>query len=397
MFTQKDRLFTTAVLIVMAAGVCSAQSITSAHSGTVHYFQGDVSIDGVQLESKAGRFAEIKEQSILRTALGRAEVLLTPGVFLRVGENSEIKMLDNRLANTRVEMLSGIAMIEADDPQMSVKDSPVTLIYKDYEIQMVKHGLVEVSSGSAQVKVYKGEALVTAANAAGNNHVVVKDGHVLDFTQSMAVTKFDDKNADDLYVWSRDRSQALSTANMSSARTLNPSGAGYGFAGAGAGGWNGGWYYNPSFGMFTYVPVAGTLWNPWGYGFFSPLSIYDYYAPVAYWYGGGNALGRPINGFLGGSKNNPAPISRLTGGATPPALGSPIRNGRTVPGAGFSAPGGSIDAGAAPALGPSRGSLGGGAAAGGGMAGGGIGGAGTAHAAGPAMGSRAGGSGTRGR
>jgi len=35
-----------AVLIAVTAAVCSAQSIVSARSGTLHYFEGDVSIDG---------------------------------------------------------------------------------------------------------------------------------------------------------------------------------------------------------------------------------------------------------------------------------------------------------------------------------------------------------------
>ncbi len=48
---------------------------------------------------------------MLRTGQGRAEVLLTPGVFLRVGENSAIRMLDNRLLSTRVEIVSGNAIV----------------------------------------------------------------------------------------------------------------------------------------------------------------------------------------------------------------------------------------------------------------------------------------------
>ena len=144
--------------MAMTAAVCSAQSVTSAHSGTLHYFEGDVSIDGTP-RSVEGRQV-LGNQGTGRAAhrQGRAEVLLTPGVFLRVGENSAIKMLDNRLVSTRVEILSGNVIVESDDPQMSIKDSPGSLLYKEYEIRMVKHGLVEISSDPAQMKVYKGEA-----------------------------------------------------------------------------------------------------------------------------------------------------------------------------------------------------------------------------------------------
>ena len=128
---HKGRISSAVILMAMTAVVCSAQSVTSAHSGTLHYFEGDVSIDGTPVQSKAGRFSEIEEQSVLRTARGRAEVLLTPGVFLRVGESSALKMLDNRLLSTRLEILSGTVIVESDDPQMSIKDSPVALIHQD--------------------------------------------------------------------------------------------------------------------------------------------------------------------------------------------------------------------------------------------------------------------------
>src|SRR3984885_15118989 len=196
-----SRIASTVVLIAMTAAAGSAQSVTSAHSGTLHYFDGDVSIDGTPVLSEAGRFSEIKEQSVLRTAQGRAEVLLTPGVFLRVGENSAIKMLDNRLVSTRVEILSGTVIVESDDPQMSIKDSRVALIYGDYEIRLVKHGLVEISSDPAQMKVYQGEALVSAAN----DRATVREGRLLPISAALLTEKFNDKVGD-----------GLSAVNMSS-------------------------------------------------------------------------------------------------------------------------------------------------------------------------------------
>src|SRR6202042_3824676 len=95
------------VLMAATAALCSAQSVISAHSGTLHYFEGNVSVNSTPVQLQAGRFSEIKEQRVRRPAQGRAEVLLTPGVLLRIGENSAIKMIDNSLVSTRVEILSG--------------------------------------------------------------------------------------------------------------------------------------------------------------------------------------------------------------------------------------------------------------------------------------------------
>jgi hypothetical protein len=372
MYTQL-RCSSIAILMAAAATLCPAQSVTSARSGTLHYFEGDVSVDGTQLHSKTSKFPEIKEQSVLRTGKGRAEVLLTPGVFLRVAEDSAIRMLDTRLSSTRVDILSGSVMVESDDPQVSVKNSPVTLVYKDYEVRMVKHGLVEISSDPAQMKVFQGEAEVTVAD----NRAVVKDGRMLSFTPALTSEKFNAKVGDDLYLWARQRSESLSAANMSSARSIN---TGSGFS-SGSSGWNGGWYFNPYFDMFTFVPAGGTYWSPFGFGYFSPATILGYYAPSSYWYGGAGArgtgpIGQPLHS-LGSATRLSAPLSQVqNAGANPSLLGSPARGGNAdVFGAG--AAGGGFSAGN-PAM-SGAGARGGGvptsfsapaAAAGGGAAGG---------------------------
>jgi hypothetical protein len=336
-----------AAMSVMGA-VCYAQSVTSAHSGTLHYSEGEVSIDGTPVQSKVGKFPEVKEQGVLSTALGRAEVLLTPGVFLRLGENSSIKMLDTRLVSTRVDILSGNVILESDDPQMDLKDSPVVVLYKGYEIRIQKHGLLELNSDPGQLKVFKGEALVELAAGSGvNNRAVVKEGKMLPFSAALLTEKFDDKVGDDLYLWARDRSQVMSAANMSSARSLSSSigsgyATGYGMLSPGMGAWTGGWYFNQFMDMYTFVPLNGTLVSPFGYGFFSPATIYGYYSPSTYWYGGGgpvgaSAGGRPVLSGIGSSNGKPAPIGQLlssnVGRLT--ASGSPMRGGAAVGGQAF--------------------------------------------------------------
>ena len=95
-----------------------------------------------------------------------------------MGENSSVRMIDNRLVSTRVDILSGNVILESDDPQMDVKDSPVVLLYKDYEIRMVKHGLAEINSDPGQLKVFKGEVIadVTLAERASDAQLTaIKD------------------------------------------------------------------------------------------------------------------------------------------------------------------------------------------------------------------------------
>jgi hypothetical protein len=338
------QVLTSAALIVFTAALCNAQNVVSAHSGTVHYFEGDVSVDGVKLAPQVARFTELKEQSVLNTGLGRAEILLTPGVLLRVGENSSIRMLDNRLLSTRVEFLSGIAMVESDDPGLSVKDPAVTIVYKDFEAQPLRFGLFEVTSEPGQVRVFKGEAKVTG----NGTSLTVKDGNLVNLSTTMAMAKFDAKQGDDLYLWSRDRSAYLAAGNMASARALSVSGFNSGYGYSGAPGWNpnlysgfsGGWYYNQNLNMYSYMPFAGTVYGPFGYGFYNPVTVYYAYAPSYFWAGSGgsptgNTTGVPLASLpvLGtASGTHPQPLPRLNVSASlRPSLASPARG--TEPGA----------------------------------------------------------------
>src|SRR5947207_6379638 len=88
-----------------------AQSVISAHSGVIHYTEGKILVDDKALQAKPNEFAELKANSVLHTEDGRAEILLTPGVFLRIGEQRAVKMLSNTLSDTRVEEGSGVAAV----------------------------------------------------------------------------------------------------------------------------------------------------------------------------------------------------------------------------------------------------------------------------------------------
>ena len=83
-------------------------------------------------------------------------------------------MLDNRLVSTRVELLSGTAMVEAMDAGSTVKDPPVTIVYNDFQAQpLFITACFEVNSLPGQIRVFKGEAKVLGASST----VTVKEGN----------------------------------------------------------------------------------------------------------------------------------------------------------------------------------------------------------------------------
>jgi hypothetical protein len=314
--------------LAVSASLCLAQNITASHSGTVNYFQGDVSIDGLQLVSHGARFSTLKRQSVLKTGEGRAELLLTPGVILRVGANSSVRMLDSDLMHTQVQLVSGTAMVEATESGTDVKDPPVTIIYNNFQSQPVKHGIYEISSEPAQVRVFEGEARVSVGNS--DDWTKVKDGHQVALTAEMASTKFDYKIGDDLYLWSRDRSGYLAAANFSSARVLSARDRiynGYDSMGWNAAMWNGfsgGWYYNSFLNMYSYMPFGGSVMTPFGYGVFNPVTIGYIDTPTYYWSGSGGARTGTTSGVPLTSAPRTALLGRRTGANAPqlPRLGT---------------------------------------------------------------------------
>src|SRR4026207_928012 len=93
------------VAVLLASFPVSAQPVISAKSGMVNYIEGRVYLADKPLELQPAHSPEVKGNSVRRTGEGRAEVLLTPGVVLRMGENTSFKMLTNRLIDTRLELL----------------------------------------------------------------------------------------------------------------------------------------------------------------------------------------------------------------------------------------------------------------------------------------------------
>jgi len=89
-----------------------AQYVVSTRAGTIHYITGQVSVDGQPLKLTSLKFPLLKEGQVLRTGKGRAEVLLGPGVFLRLGEHGALRMLDTRLENAEVEVQEGTSLVE---------------------------------------------------------------------------------------------------------------------------------------------------------------------------------------------------------------------------------------------------------------------------------------------
>ena len=253
--------FATVATLALAAVPAFAQPIISAKSGVVAGIEGKVLIDNQEIQSSATHFPEVKEGSVLSTTDGRAELMLPPGFMLRMGENGAVKMLTNRLVDTRVELQSGSAVVEVDQTK---EDYSVGVALMNEVVTLSKVGVYRFDSSPAQLRVFHGTAIVQV----GDHSVMVGTGRMLALTGDTTTTeRFDVAQTDALDNWSRRRAEAMAVANVSGAQYAHQSYAQQG---------GNSWMYNPYFDMYTYVPMMGTMCNPfYGLCYYSPMMAYN--------------------------------------------------------------------------------------------------------------------------
>ena len=254
--TYKNLSFSVAVGCLLAS-FASGQDVISAKSGLIHYIEGDVFLADKAVVQKFGEYPELKTGQHLRTESGRAEVLLTPGVFLRMSENSEIAMTKNALTDTQIDIVKGSVLLEAGEV---LKEQGIELTVQGSVLDVRKRGVFRIDAGTPpRVRAFDGEITLVDAG----RPVTVKEGRQLLLTSVPVVEKFSKDDTDSFYRWAGRRSGYLSLANVSAARRMYDN---YGP------GWTvGGWYFNPYFGMYTYFPARGRYTNAWNHSYYAPV------------------------------------------------------------------------------------------------------------------------------
>jgi len=205
------------LLVSFASVHLAAQAVVSTHSGTINYSEGAAFLDNSPVSQQVGTFSAIPEGSTLRTEKGRAEVLLTPGVFLRIDENSAIRILSNALTKTRVEFLQGAAILDSND---APSDNPCVLVYKAYELRFARPGVYRLSSEPEVFQTYTGEAVIQAPGAPPTT---IDESNQFFFTIGMAVKKNGDGMVEDFSEWARNRAETITSENrIASQSTADP-------------------------------------------------------------------------------------------------------------------------------------------------------------------------------
>jgi hypothetical protein len=304
-----------AALIVCTASVSFTQNrekyVISVKAGGVNSTSGDVKLLSPSTEQERFLTAQddLNQGDTVRTgADGRVEVLLNPGTYMRMAENSEFKFEDTSLENLRLRLVKGCAIVEAtgDDQTglLATIDTPQT------KISILRRGIYRINvlpADSTELIVHKGGRAFLGTDTAS----VVKDGKKAIISGGSVQIAKAENDKDSLDVWSRDRAQMLAKAN----RSISGKSLASAFTTISGTPWYNSWYYgrsaiDPRLGLwwldptlgYTFLPPYGTASSPYGF---------DYRGwPIGYAWGDYWSGGIPIRRDLSGSGYRPGGQAR---------------------------------------------------------------------------------------
>src|SRR5689334_19272734 len=128
----------------------------SAKVGVLNAVEGDVSYKREQADwARLVVGDELREGDAVKAgATSRAEILLTPGCYLRLAENSAFVLTNPHVYQFRLDLTSGSAIIE-----VSALDGPMTVATPKDQFSIIKEGLYRfniTADGRGEVIVRKG-------------------------------------------------------------------------------------------------------------------------------------------------------------------------------------------------------------------------------------------------
>jgi FecR-like protein len=311
---------------IVAAGYVNAQAqgrekfVISAKAGginavtgrSVHHGKGTAEWQQLTIKDN------LEAGDVVKTSIdGRVEMLLNPGSYMRVAENTEFELVNNSVENLEVRLIRGTAIVEAtgaDDTEMLIN-----ITTPHARMAIVRRGLyrVNVVPGDAtELMVKKGRVLLEDSQT-------IKGGKKLRFSGgNLFVAKMDktDKEKDNFDVWSKQRAETVAQANRRiSSRDRKTLIASFNDS------WSsvyltrsaGIWFFNSGANCYTFLPFYLGWGSPYGSSY--ARTLYDGYNCC-----GRSIYGRPsIYGIYGTQVGNNGSSSG-SGNPTPPSPAPPI-------------------------------------------------------------------------
>jgi hypothetical protein len=224
--------------MLLSLSCARAQYVLSARAGMVQFVDGNVSLDGQPVRLSATDFPVLKNGQVLRTDRGLAELSLAPGVFLRMGQQSAVRLINGRLQDTQVELEQGEALVEVVD---ITKGDRIQVQFGETRTEFKHVGLYRFELGPRELRVFGGDAEVQA----NDKRIGVGRGKVVRLERALSVASFDTKVMDALHRWAASRSFFLFVSSKEARERRTH--------------WEitvSGWSWNRDFGMRLFSPVV---------------------------------------------------------------------------------------------------------------------------------------------
>lgn len=289
------------------AAAAGDKYVISAKAGGVNFVSGTVSV--TRTEGKSGvllKGDDLQTGDRVTTGTdGKAEILLNPGSFIRVGGGTSFEFVSTSLDDLKIKLISGSAVLEviaADDFRVSMEMPRSTAI-------LTRSGVFRLDvleDGSGKLSVFKGKVLFGPDGKAE-----LKPGRsvVMGSNLRAEVTKFDTDSQDELDTWSRDRAKELTKLN---AKLQNKQLRNMLMNSYNQRGWNvynsfGLWIFDASRSNWCFLPFGSGWGSPYGWGYYwdfwnlgMPYWIYSNPRPGSWGNGNGGSGGSGTGGGNGG-------------------------------------------------------------------------------------------------
>lgn len=261
--------------------------LISAKAGGVNHVEGDVNIawengrSGLLIKGDSINIGD----KVTTGTNGKAEILLNPGSYVRIGGNSSFEFKSTDLEDVTLLVHRGSVIFEV----FASNDFIVNVHGPDSRFVIIESGVyrMDVTDKETTFAVRRGRARV--GSEAGD---VLKGGRESTAAEGeFIVAKFDRGDTDDLDNWSKGRSKELAkmVASLDRDRMRNSLMSSY------IGGrWDmfnsfGVWVWDPYRRAHCFLPFGWGWSSPYGYGYGRYLGWYNlppviYYPPIA---GGG--------------------------------------------------------------------------------------------------------------
>jgi FecR protein len=247
-----------------AINAASSIYVISAEAGGVNFVEGKVAV--ARKDAKSGYLIKGDEleigDKVSTGAGGKAEILLNPGSYVRLGENTDFEFVTTELDNLKVKITRGSAIFEV----IADREFRVSVATPKADFYVVKSGVYRIdvlTEGAGRIEVWRGSAEIGDGKSAPlkkGQSATVNGGET-------TVAKFDRDEKDALEAWSKERAKDLAKINS----RLNKESLRNSLM-ASSGRWN---IYN-SYGLWIFDASHGSCFLPFGYGWSSPYG---------YWYG----------------------------------------------------------------------------------------------------------------